>query len=135
MAREQGLDLVEVAPNARPPVCRIMDYGRYKYEQRKREKEAKKKQHQVEVKEIRLRPKIERHDLEVKLRRAKEFLEEGNKVQLTMMFRGREIAFQERARDMLREVVGELGDVRVDRKPLLEGRRLIMIIAPQKTNS
>jgi translation initiation factor IF-3 len=131
MAREKGLDLVEVAADARPPVCRIMDFGKFKFEQKKREKEAKKKQHQVEVKEIRLRPKIEKHDLEVKMKFAHQFIAEGNKVQFTVLFRGREIAFSAKAVEMLRELVAQFGDgVKVEREPLIEGRRLIMIIAP-----
>jgi translation initiation factor IF-3 len=135
MAHEKGLDLVEVAPDAHPPVCRIMDFGKFKYEQAKREKEAKKKLHQVEVKEIRLRPKIEKHDLETKLKFVREFIDEGNKVQFTVMFRGREIAFAERAIEMLQSIVAEFGDaVKIEREPLIEGKRLIMIIAPTKAH-
>ena len=133
MAKDAGLDLVEVAAEASPPVCRIMDFGKFKYLQKKREQEAKKKLHQVEVKEIRIRPKIERHDLEIKLKRAMQFLEDGNKVQLTMMFRGREMAFLQRGREMLMSVVKELGEnVKIERMPIQEGRRMIMIIAPLK---
>lgn len=133
MAKAEGLDLVEVAADAKPPVCRIMDYGKFKYIQKKRETEAKKKLHQIEVKEIRLRPKIEKHDLEVKMGHAKRFIEEGNKVQFTMMFRGREMSFMDRARDMLLALVAEFGDtVKIERPPVVEGRRMILLIAPNK---
>jgi len=136
IARDAGLDLVEVAPDARPPVCRIMDYGKYKYMQKKREQEAKKKLHQIEVKEVRVRPKIERHDLDIKMKRARNFLEEGNKVQFTMLFRGREITFTTRAREMLLSIAEELSDIsRIERHPTSEGRRMIMVLVPLKTGN
>lgn len=132
-ARTQGLDLVEVAPQSRPPVCRIMDYGKFKYEQARKARQAKRKQHQIEIKEIKFRPKIEEHDLEFKLRHARRFLEEGNKVKLTLMFRGREAAHPELGEVILHRVVqavNDLGQVESAIKP--EGRTLTMVIAPRK---
>ena len=132
-ARGRGLDLVEVAPQSRPPVCRIMDYGKYKYEQARKARAAKKKQHQIELKEVKFRPKIETHDLEFKVRHARRFLEEGNKVKLTLMFRGREQAHPELGQEVLQKVaeaVSDLGQVESDMKA--EGRFLHMVIAPKK---
>ncbi len=132
MARTLGLDLVEVAPDAQPPVCKIMDFGRFRYEKQKREAESKKKQHKVQWKEIRLRPKIDKHDLETKLRRAKAFIEKDMKLQIVMLFRGRELAHKPLARQILLSFVGDLGPVKVEQQPRMEGRRMSMIVAPGK---
>lgn len=130
-ARAQGLDLVEVAPNARPPVCRIMDYGRYKYEQAKAEREARKKQHVTQMKEIKMRPNIEEHDFEFKTRHIKRFLDDRNKVKVTIMFRGREMAHTENGREVLNDVIEEIGDLAiVEQRARLEGRNMFMILAP-----
>jgi len=131
-AEEQHLDLVEVAPKAKPPVCRIMDFGRYRYEQQKRDKEAKKKQKVITIKEVKLRPNIEQHDFDVKLKNALRFLEEGNKVKVTIMFRGRELSHQDLGRAVLQKVAVELKDlVTIERDPKLEGKNMIMILAPK----
>ena len=131
-AKEQGLDLVEVSPEAKPPVCKILDYGKYKYEHEKREKEAKKKQHVVVVKEIKIRPKIDKHDLEVKLRHCKEFLEEGDRVRLVITFRGREMAHQEFGRTILAKSLAELAEVAiVEQHPKFEGNNLGCLLAPK----
>jgi len=133
VAESQGLDLVEVAPNARPPVVRIMDYGKYKYEQARKAREARKKQHQIQIKEVKFRPGIDEHDFEFKIRHARRFLEEGNKVKATMMFRGRQVAHPEIGRDVLVRVAKALEDVgRVESEPLLEGRNMTMILAPRR---
>ena len=130
-AREKGLDLVEVAPNARPPVCRIMDYGRYKYEQAKAEREAKRKQHVTQMKEIKMRPNIEEHDFEFKTRHIKRFLSERDKVKVTIMFRGREMAHTENGKEVLDDVVEEIGDLAVvEQQARLEGRNMFLILAP-----
>jgi translation initiation factor IF-3 len=132
-AESLGLDLVEVAPNSRPPVVRIMDYGKFKYEQARKARQAKKKQHNVTLKEVKFRPGIEEHDLEFKLRHARRFLEEGNKVKATMMFRGRQVAHPELGREVLGRVAGELEDVgKVESNPVLEGRNMVMVLAPRK---
>lgn len=132
-AEEQGLDLVEVAPNSRPPVCRIMDYGKFKYEQSRKARQAKKKQHTIQLKEVKFRPGIEEHDMEFKLRHARRFLEEGNKVKTTMMFRGRQVTHPELGREVLERVAEELEDVgKVESHPVLEGRNMIMVLAPLK---
>ena len=132
LAEEQHLDLVEVAPKAKPPVCRIMDFGKYRYEQQKRDKEAKKKQKVITIKEVKLRPNIEQHDFDVKLKNALRFIEEGNKVKVTIMFRGREMSHQELGRDVLRRVAEELKDlVAIERDAKLEGKNMIMILAPK----
>lgn len=131
-AEEQHLDLVEVAPKAKPPVCRIMDFGRYRYEQQKRDKEAKKKQKVITIKEVKLRPNIEDHDFNVKLKNALRFLEEGNKVKVTIMFRGRELSHQDLGRNVLLKVAAELKDlVTIERDAKLEGKNMIMILAPK----
>jgi translation initiation factor IF-3 len=133
-AKEQGLDLVEVSPDARPPVCKILDYGKYKYEHEKREKEAKKKQHVVVVKEIKIRPKIGEHDLEVKLRHIKEFLEEGDRVRLVITFRGREMAHQELGRAILAKAMEALAEhAVVEQHPKFEGNNLGSLLAPKVT--
>jgi translation initiation factor IF-3 len=130
-AREKGMDLVEVAPNARPPVCRIMDYGRYKYEQAKADREAKRKQHVTQMKEIKMRPNIEEHDFEFKTRHIKRFLSERDKVKVTIMFRGREMAHTENGKEVLDDVVEEIGDLAVvEQQARLEGRNMFLILAP-----
>ena len=132
-AEEDGLDLVEVAPNSRPPVVRIMDYGKYKYEQQRKARQAKKKQHNVVLKEVKFRPGIEEHDLEFKLRHARRFLEEGNKVKATMMFRGRQVTHPELGREVLDRVADELEEVsKVESRPVLEGRNMVMVLAPKR---
>ena len=132
LAEEQHLDLVEVAPKAKPPVCRIMDFGKYRYEQQKREKEAKKKQKVITIKEVKLRPHIEQHDFDVKLKNAVRFLGEGNKVKVTIMFRGRELSHPELGREVLQRVAAELKDtVSIERDAKLEGKNMIMILAPK----
>lgn len=132
MAEEQHLDLVEVAPKAKPPVCRIMDFGKYKYEQQKREKEAKKKQKVISVKEVKLRPNIEQHDFDVKLKNALRFVEEGDKVKVTIMFRGRELSHQSLGKEVLDRMAEELKDkVAIERDARLEGKNMIMILAPK----
>ena len=133
MAMEQNLDLVEVAPTARPPVCRIMDYGKFKYEQQKRDKEAKKKQKIVTIKEVKLRPNIEDHDFDVKKKNALRFLEDGDKVKVTIMFRGRELSHPELGRVLLVRMAKELADIaNVERDPKLEGKNMIMILNPKQ---
>ena len=125
------MDLVEVAPNARPPVCRIMDYGRYKYEQAKADREAKRKQHVTQMKEIKMRPNIEEHDFEFKTRHIKRFLQERDKVKVTIMFRGREMAHTENGKEVLDDVVEEIGDLAVvEQQARLEGRNMFLILAP-----
>lgn len=130
MAREAGLDLVEVAPQERPPVCKIMDYGKFKYEQKK--KSAKQKTHQVQVKEIRVRPKTGDEDIRVKVRKARQFLEEKDKVLVNVLFRGRELAHIEEGRRVMDEVLQLLEDVcKVEKAPSMEGKRLTALIAPR----
>ena len=132
-ARELNLDLVEVAPNSVPPVCRLLDYGRFKYEQTKKERDARKNQKTVELKEIRLRPKISEHDFESKARRAEKFLEDGDKVKVTVLFRGRELAHPELGRELLRQMGERLKNVAVvERNPMAEGRTLFMILTRGK---
>jgi translation initiation factor IF-3 len=128
----QNLDLVEVAPEARPPVCRIMDYGKYRYEQSKKAREARKKQTIIELKEIKLRPKTEEHDFKFKARHAERFLKEGNKAKVTMMFRGREMIRMDRGKALLNRFVEVLKDVAVvEQAPKIEGRNMTMILAPK----
>jgi len=132
IAGERGVDLVEVAPNARPAVCRIMDYGKFKYEQSKREREARKRQKSVEIKEVKMRPKIEDHDFEVKARNAERFLEDNNKVKATIMFRGREIVHADLARNLLVRLAARVEDLAVvEREPRVEGRNMTMILSPK----
>lgn len=127
MAQEAGLDLVEVAPQSRPPVCKILDYGRFKYEQKK--KQSRSKSASSILKELRVRPKIDDHDLEIKIRKAREFLEAGHKVQITCLFRGREMVYQNLGRDVLMKVVEALADLaRVERPPRMEGRRMNILL-------
>jgi translation initiation factor IF-3 len=131
-AEQRGLDLVEVAPLARPPVCRIMDFGKFKFEQAKAERAAKKKQRSIELKEIKFRPGIDDHDFDFKCRHAKEFLAEGNKVKVTMMFRGRQMAHPELGKlvlDRVAEVLAEVGKVEQDAK--LEGKNMTMLMTPK----
>ncbi len=132
LAEQRHLDLVEIAPKAKPPVCRIMDYGKYLYEQQKREKEAKKRQRVIDVKEVKLRIRIEEHDFDVKTKNAIRFLQGGDKVKVTIMFRGRELTHPELGEDLLNKMAAKLQDVAVvERKPKLEGRNMIMIVAPK----
>ena len=130
-AASEGLDLVEVNPMAKPPVCKIMDYGKFKYEEKKKASEAKKKQVVVHLKEVKLRPKTEEHDYEFKVRNVKRFLEEGNKAKVTIMFRGREITHKELGSAILDDVVKDLKEVAVvEQMPRMEGRSMFMILAP-----
>lgn len=132
-AEELGLDLVEVAPTARPPVCRIMDYGKFRYEEQRKAREARKKQHRVELKEVKMRPGIEDHDFDFKARHARRFLEEGNKVKVTMMFRGRQMAHPEIGRVVLERMVAEVADIgKVESHPMMEARSMTMVLAPLK---
>jgi translation initiation factor IF-3 len=132
MAEEAGLDLVEISPNASPPVCKILDFGKFKYELQKKESEARKKQKVIEVKEIKLRPGIDEHDYQVKMRSVHRFLEEGDKVKVTMRFRGREMVHQELGMKVLDRVRAELDALaKVEQWPRLEGRQMIMVMAPK----
>jgi len=132
MAREQGYDLVEVAPKASPPVCRIMDYGKYKYEQSKRAKEAKKHQHTTHVKEMKFRPKTEDHDYQFKLKHVRKFLSEGNKAKMTVRFRGREMAHIDRGRKILEKLVQDTQDIAaVEQPPKMEGRNMVLVLGPK----
>ncbi len=131
-AVEAGLDLVEISPNAEPPVCKILDFGKYKYEIQKKKNEARKKQKVIEVKEIKLRPNIDEHDYEVKMRSVHRFLDEGDKVKVTMRFRGREMVHQEIGLKVLERVRDELEErAKVEQMPRLEGRQMIMVLAPK----
>jgi translation initiation factor IF-3 len=131
MARERGLDLVEVAPEAHPPVCKILDYGKYKYQISKKEHDARRKQHKVVVKEMRVRPKIDVHDLETKMKQARGFLQHGDKLQVNMVFRGREIGFKELGIKVMARIREGLADVaKVEREPRQEGNRMIMLLQP-----
>jgi translation initiation factor IF-3 len=136
MARERGVDLVEVAPMATPPVCRLMDYGRFKYEQTKKEREARKNSTKVELKEVRLRPKTDDHDIAFKTRNVQRFLEEGDKVKVTLLFRGREMAHPQIGRTILEGVAEHVRTLgQVERMPLMEGRTMTMIISPLKSKT
>ncbi len=135
-ARNKGLDLVEVAPNAKPPVCRIMDYSKYKFEKNKKEKEARKKQrqHQVDIKEIKFRPKIEEHDYNVKLKHIRRFLADGDKVKIVIRYRGREIMFIEAGTELLNKISVDVEDLgSMEKKPEILGKQQIMVIAPKAT--
>lgn len=133
MAESQQLDLVEVSPTAVPPVCRIMDFGKYKYQQSKKQQEAKKKQVQVQLKEVKLRPKTDEHDLLFKIKHVRRFLEEGNKAKVTLVFRGREITHMNLGQKALDRFTEELQDIAViEVKPKMEGRNMFMIVAPKK---
>jgi len=132
-AEKQDLDLVEVAPNSSPPVCRIMDYGKHLYQQSKKSHGLKKTQSTVQLKEIRIRPKTEEHDLQVKLRHIQRFLEQNNKVKITMMFRGREIVYADKGRQTMEDIKNRLGDICVvDQFPKREGKNMIMVLSPPK---
>jgi len=132
-AAKVGLDLVEVSPTAVPPVCRIMDYGKFRYQQSKKVQVSKKSQTVIQVKEIRLRPKTEAHDLEVKIKHVRKFLEQRNKVKITMMFRGREISYTDLGRKIMEDIKEKLAEGAViDQHPRLEGRNMIMILSPKK---
>ena len=129
MARNKDFDLVEISPDASPPVCKIMDYGKYKYQLSKKEKDTKKKQHVIHVKEIRLRPKIEAHDFNFKVSHARKFIEKGNKVKATVLFRGREMAHKEFAKTLLERMANELDDIaKIEREAVMEGRMMIMFL-------
>ena len=130
LAEEAGLDLVEISPNAEPPVCKVLDYGKYKYELQKKANEARKKQKVVEIKEIKLRPMIDDHDFGIKMKNARAFLEDGDKVKITMRFRGREMSHQEIAQAVLKRVRAELDVVgKVESEPSFEGRQIVMVLA------
>ena len=132
LAVERHLDLVEIAPTAKPPVCKIMDYGKFRYEQQKREKEARKKQKTFDIKEVKLRPGIEDHDFNVKYKNAVRFLEDGDKVKVTIMFRGRELSHPELGEVLLNQMAEQLKEIAVvERVPKLEGKNMIMIVAPK----
>ncbi|MFH1075935.1 MAG: translation initiation factor IF-3 [Pseudomonadota bacterium] len=132
IARERGLDLVEVAPMANPPVCRIMDYGKYRYEQKKKTQEAKKKQASFQIKEIKLRPTTSNHDLDVKVRYIKRFLEHHDKVKVTLQFKGREVAFTDLGRVLMNKAIELTSDIAVvEETPKMEGRRMVMLLAPK----
>lgn len=131
-AGDFGLDLVEISPNANPPVCKIMDYGRYKYEQTKKQQEAKKKQSTFQVKEIKIRPKTGEHDLDIKIGHIKKFIGKKDKVKVTVMFRGREISLSELGRDLLERIVEKTDDIAiVEQYPKFEGRTMMMILSPK----
>lgn len=133
-AEEVGLDLVEVSPNAKPPVCKILDYGKYKYEQQKKAAEARKKQKTVDIKEIKVRPNIEDHDYGVKIKAARKFLDKEDKVKVTLRFRGREMAYKDAAAKLLERIRDDLSDIsKVEFAPKMEGRQMIMVLAPDKT--
>ena len=132
-ASKVGLDLVEVSPTATPPVCRIMDYGKFRYQQSKKVQVSKKSQTVIQVKEIRIRPKTEAHDLEVKIKHVVRFLEQHNKVKISMMFRGREIAYTDIGKKIMENIKNTLGDgCVIDQQPKLEGRSMVMILSPKK---
>lgn len=132
-AAQRGLDLVEVAPDSRPPVVRLMDYGKYKYKAARAAREARRRQHTVQIKEVKFRPGIEDHDYEFKLRHARRFLKEGNKVKLTMMFRGRQVTHPELGREVLLRLTRDLGEwASVEQYPNFEGRQMSMILKPVK---
>jgi len=133
LADEAGLDLVEISPNASPPVCKIMDFGKFKYEQQKRDSEARKKQKIIEVKEIKFRPNTDTHDYDVKMRNVVKFLENGDKVKVTMRFRGREMAHQNLGSELLKRVAADLENIgKVENMPKMEGRQMVMMVGPVK---
>ena len=132
-ADEAGLDLVEISPNAEPPVCKVQDYGKIKYQEQKKKNEARKKQKTIDVKEIKMRPNIEIHDYDVKMRAIQKFLGEGDKVKVTIRFRGREMAHQELGIQLLQRVRGDTEEIsKVEYEPSMEGRQMIMVLAPVK---
>ena len=133
LADEAGLDLVEISPNASPPVCKIMDFGKYKYETQKRESEARKKQKIIEVKEVKFRPNTDTHDYDVKMRNVTRFLEAGDKVKVTLRFRGREMAHQNLGRELLERVADDIQELgKIENMPKMEGRQMVMMIGPVK---
>ncbi len=133
MAEEAELDLVEISPQAQPPVCKIMDFGKFRYQQQKKASEAKKKQKVIEVKEVKFRPGTEEADYQVKMRNVVRFLEEGNKAKITLRFRGREMAHQDIGMQMYDRIEKDLGDLAiVEQRPKLEGRQMVMVVAPRK---
>lgn len=132
-ARNHELDLVEVAPDADPPVCKILDYGKYRYEKQKEEQRRRKKSKSMEMKELRFRPRTEEHDFNFKVDHAREFLEDGNKVKAYVQFKGRDIVYKDQGMDLLRRMIEELQEIaRIDQQPEMEGRRMVMILAPHK---
>lgn len=134
IAESFNMDLVEVAPQASPPVCKVIDFGKYMYEKKKKEKEAKKKQHTIQVKELRFRPTTDDHDLEFKTRHAREFLTSGDKVKATVQFRGRDMLYTDQGKKLLDEFAASLDDIsKIESKPTMEGRRMIMILSPAKS--
>jgi len=131
-ASDAGLDLVEVSPDAKPPVCKILDYGKFKYQEQKKAAEARKKQKTVEVKEIKMRPNIDAHDYDVKMRSMKRFFDDGDKVKVTLRFRGREMAHQQIGRELLLRVKSDIEEIaKVQSEPRLEGRQMVMVLAPR----
>ncbi|MBQ8482651.1 MAG: translation initiation factor IF-3 [Alphaproteobacteria bacterium] len=133
IAEEYGLDLIEISPQANPPVCKVLDYGKFRYEQQKKKNEAKKNQKVVEIKELKLRPVIETHDYEVKMKQAKKFLEQGNKVKFTMRFKGRELSANDMGKQIMTQIVEDLDScAKVDSEMKLEGRQMMMILSPLK---
>jgi translation initiation factor IF-3 len=133
MAEEAGLDLVEIQPTAEPPVCRLMDYGKFRFDQKKKQNEAKKKQKQVQIKEIKFRPGTDEGDYQVKLRNLTRFLNEGDKAKVTMRFRGREHAHRELGLDLLKRIEGDLSEFSiVEQQPQMEGRQMVMVLGPKK---
>ncbi len=133
LAEEEGLDLVEIQPNADPPVCKIMDFGKFRFEQQKKASEARKRQKQVEIKELKFRPVTDEGDYQIKMRNIRRFLEDGDKVKINIRFRGREMSHQELGRQMAARIEADLGDdVVIESRPRLEGRQMVMLIAPKK---
>lgn len=134
LAEDQGMDLVEIAPQASPPVCRIMDWGKYRFEESKKAQAQRKKQKQIQIKEVKFRPGTDDHDYDVKMRNLRRFIEEGDKVKVTLRFRGREMAHQDLGRDLLKRVENDMeGEVTVEQFPRMEGRQMVMMLAPKKT--
>lgn len=133
LAQQQGLDLIEIVPNANPPVCKIMDFGKYKYEQSKRDRLQRKHQHVIQLKELRFHPNTDQHDFDFKIRHARKFLEDGHKVKATVIFKGREIAYKEQGEELLKRLQEKLSDIaKVDQVAKMEGRYMAMIFAPDK---
>jgi len=133
-AQESGLDLLEISPHADPPVCKLLDYGKYKFEEQKKKQEARKKQKTIDIKELKIRPNIDENDYQVKLRNARRFLEQGDKVKITLRFRGREMAHQEIGLNVLNRMKTELMEIaKVEAEPKMEGRQTIMVLAPAKS--
>ncbi len=133
LAEDTGLDLVEISPNASPPVCKIMDYGKFKYEQQKRESDARKKQKTIDIKEVKFRPNTDIHDYDVKMRNVTRFLESGDKVKVTLRFRGREMAHLNLGRELLERVADDIKEIgKVENMPKMEGRQMVMMIGPAK---